>query len=84
MFVKLAINLLMYYSLPKKHVISLLVLSASMLRMALILSGFVFMPLSLTMYPNNFSEVTLKVHFLGFNLDLNCLIFSKNLSKAAK
>ena len=42
------------------------------------------MPLSLTIYPKSFPEVTPKVHFLGFNLNLNYLILSKNLSKAAK
>ena len=41
-------------------------------------------PLSLTIYPKSFPEVTPKVHFLGFSLNLNCLILSTNLSRAAK
>ena len=52
--------------------------------MALILFGSAFMSLLLTMYPNSFLEVTPKVHFLGFNLNLNYLILSKDLSKVAK
>ena len=51
--VNLAMNLLMYYSLPKKPLISLSVLGAGMSRMALILSGSISMPLSLTMYPRS-------------------------------
>ena len=82
--INLVMNLLMYWSLPKKPLISLLVHGIDMLRMALILSGSTSMPLSLTMYLSSFLEVTLKVHFLGFSLNLNYLVLSKNLSKAAR
>ena len=82
--VNLTMNLLMYWSLPKKPLISLSMFDVGMSRMTLILSGFVFMPLSLTMYPSSFPKVTQKVRFLGFNLNLNYLIISMNLFKAAK
>ena len=82
MSINLAMNLLMYLSLPKKPLISLSVLGASMSMMILILSGSTFMLVSLTMYLSSFPEVTPKMHFLGLNLNLNCHILSKNLSKA--
>ena len=63
--VNLAMNLLMYWSLPKKPLISLLVIGAGMSRMTLILSRSTSIPLSLTMYPSSFPEVTPKVHFLN-------------------
>ena len=52
--------------------------------MALIFSGSTSIPRSLMICPSNFLEVTPNVHFLGFNRNLNCLILSKNLYKAAK
>ena len=74
----------MSINLPRKLLISLSVLGAGMSSMALIFSGSTSIPRSLTIYPSNFPEVTPKVHFLGFNLNLNCLIRSKNLYKATK
>ena len=84
MSINLAMNLLMYLSLPKKPLNYLLVLGVGMSRMALILSGSASMLLSLTMYPSSFPEVTPKMHFLGFSHNLNYLIRSKNLSIAAR
>ena len=84
MFVNLVMNLLMYWSLPKKPLTSLSIIGANISRMALILSGSTSIPLSLTIYPKSFSEVTPKVQFLGFSLNLNYRILSKNLSKAAR
>ena len=84
MSVGLAMKRLIYYSLPRKPLISLSVLGAGMSSMALIFSGSTSIPRSLTMCPRNFSEVTPKVHFFGFNLSLNYLILSNNLYKAAK
>ena len=74
MFINLAMNRPMYCNLPKKPLISFSVLGTSMSSMDLILSGSTSMPHSLTICPNNFLKVTPKVHFLGFNLNLNCLI----------
>ena len=84
MFVNLTMNLLMHCSLPRNLPIFFSVLNVGISRIALIFFVSAFMPLSLTIYPNNFLEVTPKVHFLGFSLNLNCLILSKNLSKATK
>ena len=84
MSVSLAMKRLMYYNLPRKPLISLSILGAGMSSIALIFLGSTSMPRSLTICPNNFPEVTPKVHFLGFNLSLNCRILSKNLSNAAK
>ena len=71
MSISLAMKRLIYYNLPRKPLISLLVLGAGMSSMALIFLGSTSIPHSLTMYPSNFPEVTPKVHFLGFNLSLN-------------
>ena len=84
MFINLAMKRLMYYNLPRKPLISFSIFSTSMSSMALILSRSTSMPRSLTICPNSFPEVTPKVHFLGFNLNLNFWILSKNLSKASK
>ena len=84
MSVNLAMKRLIYCNLPRKPLISLSVLGAGMSSMALIFSGSTFIPRSLKICPNNFLEVTPNVHFLGFNLNLNCLILSKNLYKDAK
>ena len=82
--VYLAIKRLIYCNLPIKPLISLSVLGASMLSMDLIFLGPTSIPRLLTMCPNNFPEVTRKVHFLGFKLSLKRMILSKNLCKAAK
>ena len=42
--------------------------------MALILDVSIFIPLSLTKNPNNFTTITSNVHFWGFNLSLYFLI----------
>ena len=84
MSVNLAMKRLIYCSLPRKPLISLSVLGAGMSSMALIFLGSTSIPRSLTMCPSNFPEVTPKVHFLGFNLSLNCRILSKNLYSTAK
>ena len=84
MSINLAMKRLIYYSLPRKPLISLSVLGAGMSSMALIFSGSTSIPRSLTMCPSNFPKVTPKVHFLGFNLNLNCWILSKNIYSAAK
>ena len=84
MSVNLAMKRLIYYSLPRKPLISLSVLGAGMSSMALIFLGSTSIPRSLTMCSSNFPKVTPKVHFLGFNLSLNYRILSKNLCSAAK
>ena len=82
--VNLAMKRLMYYSLPRKILISFLVLGVSMSSMNLILSRSTSMPHSLVIYLSNFPKDMPKVYFLGFNLNLKFLILSKNLSKVAK
>ena len=84
LFVNLVMKRLIYYSLPRKPLISLSVLGAGMSSMALIFSISTSIPRSLTMCPSNFPEVIPNVHFLGFNLNLNYPILSKNLCKVAK
>ena len=84
MSISLAMKRLIYCNLPRKPLISFSVLGAGMLSMALIFLGSISIPCSLIMCLSNFPEVTLKVHFLGFNLSPNHLILSKNLYKAAK
>ena len=84
MSVNLAMKQLICYNMPRKPMISLSILGVGMSSMALIFSGSTFIPCSLMICPNNFLEVTPNVHFLGFNPNLNCLILSKNLCKAAK
>ena len=84
MSVNLAMKRLIYCNMPRKPLISLSVLRAGMSSMALIFSGSTSIPHSLTICPSNFPKVIPKVHFLGFNLNLNCLILSKNLYKATK
>ena len=84
MSVDLVINRLMYSNLPRKPLISFLVLGIGMPSMALILSRLTSMPHSLTICPNNFLEVTPKVHFLEFSLNLNFRLLSKNLSRVVK
>ena len=84
MYVNLTMKQLMYYNMPRKPLISLSVLGAGMSSMARIFSGLTSIPRLLTMWPNNFPEVTPKVHFSGFNLSLNYRILSKNLYNAAK
>ena len=85
MSINLTMKLLMYYNLPIKSLISLSVLgSKDMSSLALILSKSTYIPLLLTIYHNRFLEITPKVHFLGFNLNINFLILSKNLSKAVR
>ena len=83
MSVNLAMKRLIYYSLPRKPLISFSVLGAGMSSMALIFSRSTSIPHRLTMCPSKFPEVTPKVHFLGFNLSLNCRILSKNLCSVA-
>ena len=84
MFVNRAMNLLIYCSLQRNPLISFSVLGVGISRMALIFSGSTSMPPLPTIYPNNFPKVTPNVHFLGFNLNLNYLIISKNLSRVAR
>ena len=84
MFVNIAMKQLRYCNLPRKPLISLLVLGVGMSSMTLIFSGSTSIPCSLTICPNSFLKVTPKVHFLGFNCNLNSLILSKNLYKAAR
>ena len=68
--VSLAMNRLMYFSQPKKPLISFSLLGGGISNMALILEGSTSIPLSLTKKPSNFLAITLKVHFYGFNLSL--------------
>ena len=82
--VSLAMKGLIYCNMPRKPLISLSVLGQTCQVWLFIFSESTSIPRSLTMCPNNFPEVTPKVHFLGFNLSLKCLILSKNLCKAAK
>ena len=84
MSVNLAMKRLIYCNLPRKPLISLSILEAGMSSMALIFSGSTSIPHLLTICPSNFLEVTPNVHFLRFNRNMNCLILSKNLYKAAK
>ena len=79
----MAMNQLMYCSLPKKPLISFSLLGGGISNTALILDGSTSIPLSLTRNPNNFLAITPKVHFYGFNLNLYSLIFSKNFLKFA-
>ena len=84
MSVNLVMKRLICCKLPRKSLISLLVLGAGMSSMTLIFSGSTFIPHLLTICPSSFLEVTLKVYFLGFNHNLNCLILSKNLYRVVK
>ena len=84
MSVNLTMKRLIYCNLPRKPLIFFSVLGIGMLSMALILYGSTSMPYSLTICPKNFPEVTPMVHFLGFKLNLNFWILSKNLSRAVK
>ena len=79
--VSLALNQLMYCNRPKKPLISFSLLGGGISNMSLILNRPTPIPLSLTRKPSNFSAVTPKVHFCGFNLSLYSLIFSKNFLK---
>ena len=80
--VNLAMKRLIYCNLPKKPLISLLVLKVGMSSMALIFYGSIFIPHSLMICPSNFPKVIPKMHFLGFNFNVNYMILSKNLFKA--
>ena len=82
MSVNLAMKRLIYCNLPKKPLISLLVLKVGMSSMALIFYGSIFIPHSLMICPSNFPKVIPKMHFLGFNFNVNYMILSKNLFKA--
>ena len=62
----LAMNRLMYFSHPKKPLISFSLLGGGISNMALILDGSTSFPLSLTRNPYNFLAITPKVHFCGF------------------
>ena len=84
MFINRAMNLLIYCSLQRNPLISFSVLGVGISRMALIFSRSASMPPLPTIYPNNFPEVTPNVYFLGFSLNLNYLIISKNLSRVAR
>ena len=64
--VSLKMNRLMYCSRPKKPLILFSFSGGGISNMALILDMSTSIPLSLTRNPNNFPEVTLKVHFCGF------------------
>ena len=77
--VSLAMNQLMYGNRPKKPLISFSLLGGAISNMALILDESTSISLSLTKKPNNFPEVTPKVHFYGFSLSL--YILSKNFLK---
>ena len=79
--VSLKMNRLMYCSRPKKPLILFSFSGGGISNMALILDGSTSIPLSLTKKPSNFSTVTPKVHFYGFNLNLYSLILSKNFLK---
>ena len=79
--VSLVMNRLMYCNQPKNPLISFSFLGGGMSNMALIFDRSTSIPLSLTKKPSNFSVITLKVHFYGFNLSLYSLILSKNFLK---
>ena len=81
MEVSLAINRIMYYSRPKKSLISFSLLGGGIFNMALILDGPTSIPLLLNRKPNNLPVVTPKVHFYGFYLNLYSLILLKNFLK---
>ena len=81
MEVSLAMDRLMYCSWPKKPLISFSLLGGGISNKTLILDGSTSIPLSFTRNPNNFSAVTPKMHFCGFNLNLYSLILSKNFLK---
>ena len=80
--VSLAMNRLMYCNQPKKPLISFSLLGRGISNMALILDGLTSIPQSLTRKPSDFSAVTSKVHFYGFNLSLYSLILLKNFLKS--
>ena len=76
--VSLVMNRLKYCYRPKKPLISFSLLGGGISNMALILDGSTSIPLSLTRKCSNFSAVTPKVHFCGFNLSLYSLILLNN------
>ena len=84
MFVNLLMKRLIYCNLLRKPLISLSILGVGMSSMTLIFFRSNSIPHSLMICPSSFPEVTPKVHFLGFNHNLNYLILSKNLYKATK
>ena len=79
--VSLAMNQLMYCSQPKKLLISFSLLGGGISSMDLILDESTSIPLSLTRKLSNFPEVTPKVHFCKFNLNIYSLIPSKKFLK---
>ena len=81
MEVSLAMNRLMYCSLPKNPLISFSLLGGGMSKMALIFNGSTSIPLLLTKKPSNFPAVTPKVLFYEFNLSFYSLILLKNFLK---
>ena len=78
-----AMNLLMYCILLRNPRISLSVLEGFISTITLILSRSTSIPLWLTINPNSFPDVTPKVHFFGFNHNLQNWILSKNFLKAS-
>ena len=84
MFVIMVMKRSICCNLHRKPLISLLILGTGKSSMALILSRSTSIPHSLTIHPSNFPKVTPKVHFLGFNLNMNFLILLKNLSRASR
>ena len=79
--VSLAMNRLMYCNRPKKPLISFSLLAGGISNMALVLDESTSIPLSLTRKPSNFSAITSKLHFYGFNFSLYFLILLKNFLK---
>ena len=79
--VSLAMNRLMYYSQPKKPLISFSLLGRGISNMDLNLDGSTSIPLSPTSNPINFPAVTPKAHFYGYSLNPYSLILSKNILK---
>ena len=84
MSVNLAMKRLIYCNLLRNPLISLSFLGVGMSSMTMIFFRSNSIPHSLTICPSSFPEVIPKVHFLGFNRNLNYLILSKNLYKVAR
>ena len=74
MSVSLAMKRLIYCNLPRKPLFLSQFSGQACQVWLFIFSESTSIPHSLTMCPNNFLEVTPKVHFLRFNLSLKCMI----------
>ena len=79
--VSLAMNWLMYCNWPKKPLISFSLIGGGLSNMTLTLDGSTSIPLSFVRKPSNFSAITSKLHFYGFNFSLYFLILLKNFLK---